>query len=270
MRNLPKPNFSRLLVSALVAALAAGSAVPATAGVRTVPIDLPNHFESIGDAGNGDTIALPVVIDYGTGPQSSVVVSLGACCGTLNGFDTVPVALQFTNGDSLFANLIFESGTEPAVFLSNPPQVSLPGAPLTTASTFNFVDMDSFAFAADVLNTNVVNGNTYGYGPWMGNATFQFLPLSGGGAGSFELLLTCNGECANIGFNLGGLSFSSDTFNPSNPPSQLVSFTDTTFDFRFLNTSSVPEPGTWAMMLVGFGFLGAALRRSRGARLSLI
>ena len=104
----------------------------------------------------------------------------------------------------------------------------------------------------------------------MGNATFQFLPLSGGGAGSFELLLTCNGECANIGFNLGGLSFSSDTFNPSSPPSQLVSFTDTTFDFRFLNTSSVPEPGTWAMMLVGFGFLGAALRRSRGARLSLI
>ena len=25
----------------------------------------------------------------------------------------------------------------------------------------------------------------------------------------------------------------------------------------------VPEPGTWAMMLVGFGFLGAALRRRK-------
>jgi hypothetical protein len=270
MRILSKLSTCGFFVSVFSASLSVALVAPAAAGVRTVPIDLPNHFESIGDAGNGDTIALPAVVDYGTGPQSSVVVSLGACCGTLNGFDTVPVALQFTNGDSLYANLIFEGGTEAAVFLSDPPQVSLPGAPLTAASTFNFVDMESFAFAADVLNANVVNGNTYGYGASTGNATFQFRPLAGGGGGSFELLLACDGICLNIGFNLGGLSFSSDTFDPSNAPSQLYSFTDTTFDFRFLNTSSVPEPGTWAMMLMGFGFVGAALRRNRMSRLSVI
>ena len=31
------------------------------------------------------------------------------------------------------------------------------------------------------------------------------------------------------------------------------------------NTPPVPEPGTWAMMLVGFGGIGMALRRSRKA-----
>jgi hypothetical protein len=34
-------------------------------------------------------------------------------------------------------------------------------------------------------------------------------------------------------------------------------------------TPSVPEPGTWAMMLLGFGAIGAALRRSR-KKLALI
>ncbi|UUR09474.1 PEPxxWA-CTERM sorting domain-containing protein [Sphingomonas glaciei] len=27
--------------------------------------------------------------------------------------------------------------------------------------------------------------------------------------------------------------------------------------------AAVPEPGTWALMLVGFGSIGAALRRGR-------
>ena len=33
--------------------------------------------------------------------------------------------------------------------------------------------------------------------------------------------------------------------------------------------ASVPEPATWAMMIMGFGFVGAALRRRRGARLAV-
>lgn len=28
-------------------------------------------------------------------------------------------------------------------------------------------------------------------------------------------------------------------------------------------TATVPEPGTWAMLIAGFGFVGAALRRRR-------
>ena len=33
----------------------------------------------------------------------------------------------------------------------------------------------------------------------------------------------------------------------------------------YAQQSAVPEPGTWAMLLFGFGALGAALRRRRGA-----
>ena len=32
---------------------------------------------------------------------------------------------------------------------------------------------------------------------------------------------------------------------------------------------SVPEPGTWAMMLLGFGAVGASMRRARGTRVAL-
>lgn len=34
-------------------------------------------------------------------------------------------------------------------------------------------------------------------------------------------------------------------------------------DFRFTLSSAVPEPSTWAMMLLGFGGMGVALRRRR-------
>lgn len=34
-------------------------------------------------------------------------------------------------------------------------------------------------------------------------------------------------------------------------------------DFRFTSSSAVPEPATWAMMLLGFGAMGVAIRRRR-------
>jgi hypothetical protein len=43
-----------------------------------------------------------------------------------------------------------------------------------------------------------------------------------------------------------------------------VLFTSSGNSFEFDNiAASVPEPSTWAMMLVGFGGLGAAMRSSR-------
>lgn len=34
-------------------------------------------------------------------------------------------------------------------------------------------------------------------------------------------------------------------------------------DFRFSSAAAVPEPATWAMMLLGFGFIGGALRSGK-------
>jgi hypothetical protein len=62
------------------------------------------------------------------------------------------------------------------------------------------------------------------------------------------------------------------TFNFNGAPVSKVVFSSTQNSFEFDRVGAVaagvPEPGAWALMLVGFGALGAALRRSRSATVS--
>jgi hypothetical protein len=55
------------------------------------------------------------------------------------------------------------------------------------------------------------------------------------------------------------------TFNFNGAAVQTVQFASTTNSFEFdrVGTVAVPEPATWAMMLVGFGGIGAMIRRRR-------
>jgi hypothetical protein len=57
------------------------------------------------------------------------------------------------------------------------------------------------------------------------------------------------------------------TFNFNGAAVQTVKFTSTSNSFEFdrVGAVPVPEPATWAMMLVGFGGLGAMIRRRRQA-----
>jgi Trypsin/PEP-CTERM motif len=59
---------------------------------------------------------------------------------------------------------------------------------------------------------------------------------------------------ANFGDILGGLQSSFGEFN---------GFVPTFIHADFINASLVPEPASWAMMIIGFGFVGGAVRRRR-------
>ncbi len=76
----------------------------------------------------------------------------------------------------------------------------------------------------------------------------------------------------------GGVSFSRITSSPGLPntlltvaPTSLVitpilSQSAATDGYSVVQTSAVPEPATWTMMLMGFGAIGATLRRRSALR----
>ena len=101
-------------------------------------------------------------------------------------------------------------------------------------------------------------------------------PVTGETDGFYQLFTTCGliaGGCGRVewdgptifNFGSGGtfsLTLEDEVFHT--PGSANVSGT-----FTLLTPSAVPEPGTWAMMLLGFGATGFAMRRSRAAKTAL-
>ncbi|MDE2403650.1 MAG: PEPxxWA-CTERM sorting domain-containing protein [Sphingomonadales bacterium] len=97
----------------------------------------------------------------------------------------------------------------------------------------------SIGFASDVplgVFDSLVNGNVVGF-----NGALPIVAKNDYAGGT--LLFTAGGAPQRINTNLGDLGFRT--------------FVDTDAG------NAVPEPSTWAMMLTGFAWLGAVLRRSR-------
>lgn len=113
-----------------------------------------------------------------------------------------------------------------------------------------FVDSSTIDLGGDTLSLAITGGTA----PWNGAAFngFEFSGLSAGGLWSGYSLTT----------NFAGLGDSRITFSPDAvrvnmqgiAPTEGQSFTIT------LLSAAVPEPATWAMMLVGFGAIGATMR----------
>jgi hypothetical protein len=149
------------------------------------------------------------------------------------------------------------------------------GGPLVTFSSTNG-DLSTNSGAATVFAAN---------GSLLTNLTFTI--LTGFTAAEFNLE---NGSPTSFLVNLtdsGGDTFSqtlsslngSNIFNIVAPAG--TSYTSATFtstgggfaDFKQLRiaaASAVPEAGTWAMMLLGFGAIGMALRRSHRDKAALV
>jgi hypothetical protein len=58
-------------------------------------------------------------------------------------------------------------------------------------------------------------------------------------------------------------------FRNYNPESGAVRFTNVTISSRTID-GAVPEPGTWIMMILGFGALGGAMRTAKGRQRAAI
>jgi hypothetical protein len=112
-------------------------------------------------------------------------------------------------------------------------------------SAFDLIDTISFLWGSvDTYNTIELlgtglsfNGGSMGVMPATGDQT----------AANSNRLVTFTLTGADRA-NVTGIRFSS---------------TQAAFEFDNVNISAVPEPATWAMMLAGFGFVGASMRRRK-------
>ncbi len=261
--------------AALLILLAIGVAASPAQAVRGVVID--NNTEEIwSDAEDAQVVPLSFPVNYGAGLKSNVTVQLPL---SFSGSGFAAVGLTFTGApsDALFATVAGSNGSQlPGMRMSNPTETSTPANPVDDASIFTFGLITNDDMAPPPPGTSSCEVSSGGirmcYGPMINDATFQFVDESASGSpGDFELILTCASGCGNIGFNLNGLNFSADDFDPNAPlPPNLVSYSlgdqnelfhSGTWTFLFSN--AVPEPSSWAMMLVGFGLIGTAVRKAR-------
>ena len=137
---------------------------------------------------------------------------------------------------------------------------------------------DTIMFFLDANNAilDVVNGFDTGFSFWYTSSTaasvtvYDGLGGTGNILGTLNLLAQFNDNCVGdptggfcnwsaIGVGFAGTAYSIDFGGTAN---------QTGFDnitFGSVTPGGVPEPSTWAMMLLGFGAVGFAMRRRRTA-----
>ena len=112
------------------------------------------------------------------------------------------------------------------------------------------------ALGALPLNDDV-NVNFYSYLDFFGRLAAD--PTVFGLPADLDFTTTCQ-EAGTVNDCTGYFSF--DGVHPTAAVHEAV-FSDVQSQFGFASaTGAIPEPGTWALMILGFGFAGAAMRRA--------
>ena len=129
----------------------------------------------------------------------------------------------------------------------------------TTPISFDW-SVEGSQYRANITLTNILTGATVSYNP--------FLPGNDNYAPASDMDLAQNSERLTFNF-LSGLGFNpnvNDTYSAT-----LTSGGKSLTAFAKIGSGApaVPEPATWAMMLIGFGAIGCSMRsRARHSRIA--
>ncbi|MCB2060476.1 MAG: PEPxxWA-CTERM sorting domain-containing protein [Novosphingobium sp.] len=94
-----------------------------------------------------------------------------------------------------------------------------------------------------------------------GTNTLSFVYTPGAGDPTIHYYAISQANTTNLFYDASAItsdSISLSTYYPNNPGYSHITFFDTGS-----SPGSVPEPATWAMMLIGFGLLGGTMRRRK-------
>ncbi|WP_082992670.1 PEPxxWA-CTERM sorting domain-containing protein [Erythrobacter sp. QSSC1-22B] len=120
------------------------------------------------------------------------------------------------------------------------------------------IDGSVFTLESLVLASNT--NNSSGFGVATQDAVFNFNLGDGSTVTRTETISSTGVANRNLlSFNVGAIS--SFSFRPSVGTGGFLQFDDITVSQDV--AGAVPEPSTWAMMLLGFGFVGGAMRSAK-------
>ncbi len=177
---------------------------------------------------------------------------------------------------------IKSSGTQ--VFGSSPNNTNVPNVTYTANSTVDitqgFAQVNDHTPKAPAFNQLIINPTQYDFTAMkfavqlVGAGSFSvYYLLSGSGldanaAASYTSLLGSFTQAAstNVNYLVNGATYDGIMIKVTTPNTYLFEVKQNSYD----QAPAVPEPATWAMMLLGFGGMGLTIRRRRNAAIPQI
>jgi hypothetical protein len=253
----------RIVVGGLLAAAALVAAAPASAAKFVVTAEAPDRQTTSTTFSYSGVESFDSRTVTGTGSTSNFTTNFGSSrsgiTGTYSGVSIVNADQYGGAGGSGRYATIQQNGSSPVSYTLNLSTSQSQGinyfgmwlSAIDAGNTFSFYNGNTLLYtfsAADLLNQF---GSTQGSDAYYGN------PNTGANSGEgYAFLNFYSTESIFTKVVLtesrGGSGFESDNHTVGRY---------TSMSGYQVNTSAVPEPGTWVLMLGGFGAIGFAMRR---------